>query len=59
MIPNGLQPHVLWNMDGRQWIENVHACGGNSLERALKRGWAVMIPQELLVEMVSKIEVKP
>jgi hypothetical protein len=56
-IPNGLQIHVLWNMDGRQWIENIHSSGGGSprFQRALDHGWAKIIPQDKLQEFVVSL----
>lgn len=56
-MPNGLQRHVLWNMDGRQWIENVHASGEGSkmFQHAVQRGLVTEIPQDKLAEFIKQI----
>lgn len=52
-IPNGIQSHVLWTMDGRTWIENVHAATSRpSFQRALDRGYARLIPQDAVTRLV-------
>lgn len=53
-IPNGLQEHVLFTMDGRSWIENIHSCG-KTLERQIERGWAIRIPQDKLEEFIKEV----
>lgn len=51
-IPNGVQPHVLFDMDGRQWIES-QAMAGN-INRAIERGWALRIPQDKIDQLVKE-----
>lgn len=53
-IPNGTAPHILFEMDGRTWIENSYAAGPY-VERLIERGRAVRIPQELIEELVKKV----
>lgn len=62
-IPDGLAPHVLYNMDGRQWIENWYAAGFDTtdekkkklLEMKIERGWVKIIPQEKLAEFINSL----
>lgn len=56
-IPNGLQQHVLWNMDGRQWIERLNPERLEMLpfQRCVERGWAKIIPQDKLSDFVNSL----
>lgn len=57
VFPNGLQKHVLWDMDGRQWIEILQP--GQEEKRtfqyALNKGWAKIIPSEKLQELILSL----
>jgi hypothetical protein len=54
MIPNGIQSHYLWQMDGRTWIE-VSARESRLRELAIGKGWCIPIPQDKLVQFINTI----
>lgn len=56
-IPNGLQRHVLWNMDGRMWIENINAVNEESkaFQHSLQRGFVKYIPQDKLAKFIVSL----
>lgn len=55
-IPNGVQTHVLWQMDGRTWIETkIDREESRTFKLALERGWVKYIPQEKLEEFLKHL----
>jgi hypothetical protein len=52
-VPEGLQDHYLFEMDGRSWLENAPSNeGSRSLSYLLERGHARKVPRKALLELV-------
>lgn len=55
-IPEGLQEHVIFTMDGRTWIESAPAAGTIAMTRGIERGWCKIIPQDKLREFLASLD---
>lgn len=60
-LPNGIQPLVLWEMDGRTWIEPMADPSqddfrGRHLARCVERGWATIIPVRLVEDFIGRVK---
>lgn len=55
-IPDGLQEHVLFTMDGRTWIESVPAAGNIAMTRGIECGWCRVIPQDKLKTFLDTLD---
>lgn len=61
-IPNGLQQHALWRMDGRVWIEPSFPTDDPKSQKLRatqeERGWRQPIPQDKLAEFIAALLVE-
>lgn len=59
-VPNGLQEHLLWEMDGRTWIEPamppVSPTAARARRNAIKEGWATPIPKAKVAQLVKEVK---
>lgn len=58
-IPDGLQQHAIFRMDGRIWIEPVFPPETETQkimrEKKIERGWMTMIPPNTMEVFVSSL----
>ena len=55
----GIQHHVLWQMDGRTWVEVLPEKQGDIWNHVFavsqEKGWATIIPAPLMAQFVKEV----